>query len=98
VAAQVSMFVGDVVVFRLQPEGPLLVSRVAAQAGDEVLCSLLSSPLLPCSDDNRFANGSARGRQKMNDGQIPNVRGVRVHVSTGYNPEREIGGRRETAA
>jgi hypothetical protein len=31
--------------------------------------------------------GFGAGRQKMalNDGQIPNVRGVRAHVSTGYN-------------
>jgi hypothetical protein len=27
-----------------------------------------------------------RERPLMNDGQIPNTRGVRVHVSTGYNP------------
>jgi hypothetical protein len=32
--------------------------------------------------------GSARGNDRkwpVNDGQIPNFRGVRVHVSTGYN-------------
>jgi hypothetical protein len=37
---------------------------------------------------NRNAReSSARGDRKwpLNDGQIPNVRGVRVHVSTGYN-------------
>jgi hypothetical protein len=40
--------------------------------------------------DGKVANrsqGSARGdrNRPSNDGQIPNVRGVRVHVSTGYN-------------
>jgi hypothetical protein len=40
----------------------------------------------------------ARGDRKwpLNDGQVPHVRAVRAHVSTGYN--RVEGNRRETAA
>jgi hypothetical protein len=51
-----------------------------------------ASPLQGTScSDAEVANRAIRfwrGRQKMalDDGQIPNVRGVRVHVSTGYTP------------
>ena len=46
--------------------------------------SVLRAMKISCESQRE---GLARGDRKrpLNDGQIPNVRGVRVHVSTGYN-------------
>jgi hypothetical protein len=48
-------------------------------------CTLLTLQYTPYSDENANANRWWAREWSLNEGQIPNLRGVRVHVSTGCN-------------
>jgi hypothetical protein len=49
--------------------------------------SACTAPRARASSLQRWGKVAARGDRKgpLDEGQIPNCRGVRVHVSTGYN-------------